>query len=553
MPQLTWTRRSGFSAPSILRPSGSHSRPSLTASRSQTLIRLQRSSRSAAVSARSLTDLYHQQRAGVWVTINDTEGNGRKAAAVTRVRAVWQEDDDGYEGDFPLEPSLVVETSPGHYHRYWLVDGDWPSDQQGRTDFAGVMRRMIADYGSDPGAKDISRVLRVPGFQHRKNPDEPHMVAVVGGNYRRYSRAVILFAFPPIHHKTSAPRGNGRAGDGEGHAELVRQLLTGDNYHSALVSLAWRQIGAGMPAGQVVEHLRGIMLSIPEERRDERWKARFAEIPRLVSSAEGKHGIGPDAHGARIGQAAKSEDELDIRVSAQAPEVRAAWSCRRVRDAGHQAQRGRSCRCHDDIAHCDRGAHGARPLHPHRRHRASLKTDDGRRRCHLAGAEGYVVGTGATPDRTNRGAHPGGTDAQLPLGKKTQITHGPLSTGEGLINAIRDGLKEDDKGIEDKRLLVVEGELGAALRAMQRLGNTLSMTLRTSWDGHQLAPLIKTDRTVASDPHICIVGPHHAPRAGGPAGEQRRVGRTGEPLLVGLRSSPGDHCLPHKHDQGGVG
>jgi hypothetical protein len=93
----------------------------------------------------------------------------------------------------------------------------------------------------------------------------------------------------------------------------------------------------------------------------------------------------------------------------------------------------------------------------------------------------------------------------FPLGKKMQITHGPLSTGEGLINAIRDGLKEDDKGIEDKRLLVVEGELGAALRAMQRQGNTLSMTLRTAWDGHQLAPLIKTDRTVASDPHICIV------------------------------------------------
>ena len=68
-------------------------------------------------------DLY-AQGAGVWVTINDTDGNGRKAKAVTRVRAVWQEDDDGFEGDFPIEPSLVVETSPGHYHRYWLVDGD---------------------------------------------------------------------------------------------------------------------------------------------------------------------------------------------------------------------------------------------------------------------------------------------------------------------------------------------------------------------------------------------------------------------------------------------
>ena len=30
------------------------------------------------------------------------------------------------------------------------------------------MERMISDYGSDPGAKDVSRVLRVPGFFHLK-------------------------------------------------------------------------------------------------------------------------------------------------------------------------------------------------------------------------------------------------------------------------------------------------------------------------------------------------------------------------------------------------
>ena len=237
---------------------------------------------------RGVLDLY-EQGAGVWVTVNDTDGNGRKASAVTRIRAVWQEDDDGYEGEFPLDPSLVVETSPGHFHRYWLVADEWSADEQGRRDFAGVMARVVAAYGSDRGAKDISRVLRVPGFLHRKNPAEPHMVAVVGSCRRRYTRAEILAAFPPAQ-KTSAPRGNGHACDSDSgsHAELVRQLLTGDNYHSALVSLARRQIGAGMPAGQVVEHLRGIMLGIPEDRRDERWQARFAEIPRLVSSATEK-------------------------------------------------------------------------------------------------------------------------------------------------------------------------------------------------------------------------------------------------------------------------
>ena len=123
---------------------------------------------------------------------------------------------------------------------------------------------MIADYGSDPAAKDISRVLRVPGFQHRKNPAEPHMVAVVGGDGRRYTRAEILAAFPPVE-KTS-PRGNGHEGDGysEGHAELVRQVLTGETYHAALTSLAWRLIGAGMPGGQVVDTCGAPCLLLPK-------------------------------------------------------------------------------------------------------------------------------------------------------------------------------------------------------------------------------------------------------------------------------------------------
>lgn len=57
------------------------------------------------------------------MVVNETDGNGRKAEDVRRVRAVWQEDDNGWEGDFPLSPSIVVQSSIGKYHRYWLVDG----------------------------------------------------------------------------------------------------------------------------------------------------------------------------------------------------------------------------------------------------------------------------------------------------------------------------------------------------------------------------------------------------------------------------------------------
>jgi hypothetical protein len=79
-----------------------------------------------------------------------------------------------------------------------------------------------------------------------------------------------------------------------------------------------------------------------------------------------------------------------------------------------------------------------------------------------------------------------------------------------LVHAIRDAVfdpehPDDEDGTSDKRLLVSEGEFGAALRAMQRKGNNLSMILRTAWDGHEIAPLVRHDRMVATAPHICII------------------------------------------------
>ena len=158
----------------------------------------------------------NKQGAGVFVTINETDGSGRKSENITRIRAVWQEDDDGFDGAFPLQPSMVVETSPGHFHRYWLTADDWPADERGRADFAAVMERMVESYGSDKNAKDIARVLRLPGFLHRKSKT-PHLVHIMEASGRRYSRAEIIAAFPPIERpkkdKTQHREWTARDGD----------------------------------------------------------------------------------------------------------------------------------------------------------------------------------------------------------------------------------------------------------------------------------------------------------------------------------------------------
>jgi hypothetical protein len=90
-----------------------------------------------------------------------------------------------------------------------------------------------------------------------------------------------------------------------------------------------------------------------------------------------------------------------------------------------------------------------------------------------------------------------------------------LSSGEGLISAVRDQVKEWNKkenryevtdfGVADKRLLVVEAEFAGTLSVMERSGNTLSPNIRNAWDGLILRTMTKNSPLKATNPHISIV------------------------------------------------
>jgi hypothetical protein len=101
--------------------------------------------------------------AGIYVTINETDGKGREAKNVKRVRAVFVDfDKAGPLPTFHVKPHIIVESSRQKWHAYWLVK-DCPLDQ-----FEALQKRFIAHYGSDSSVHDLSRVMRLPGFFHRK-------------------------------------------------------------------------------------------------------------------------------------------------------------------------------------------------------------------------------------------------------------------------------------------------------------------------------------------------------------------------------------------------
>jgi len=83
-------------------------------------------------------------------------------------------------------------------------------------------------------------------------------------------------------------KGNGASDHGaEDWQHLSANIRDGRELHDSLCALAAKLITSGMSAGAAVNHLRGLLESSIAPR-DDRWRARYAEIPSLVDSAEAK-------------------------------------------------------------------------------------------------------------------------------------------------------------------------------------------------------------------------------------------------------------------------
>lgn len=79
-----------------------------------------------------------------------------------------------------------------------------------------------------------------------------------------------------------------------------------------------------------------------------------------------------------------------------------------------------------------------------------------------------------------------------------------LSSGEGLIHAVRDA-GYDDPGVAEKRLLIIDEEFPSTLKMLARSGNTLSPVLRSAWDGNDLQLITKHAPCKATHAHISLV------------------------------------------------
>jgi hypothetical protein len=143
----------------------------------------------------------NQQGAGVFFMVNAGDGKGRKTCNIQTVRALVADLDGAPLAPVRaagLVPHIIVETSRGRWHAYWLVEGV-PLEQ-----FKPLQQAIAAQFGSDRKVCDLPRVMRLPGFLHNKG--EPFLSRVIVSNdMPRYTLTEVVEAFGRVA-LSQAPR-----------------------------------------------------------------------------------------------------------------------------------------------------------------------------------------------------------------------------------------------------------------------------------------------------------------------------------------------------------
>lgn len=103
--------------------------------------------------------------AGIFWMVNIGDGKGRAAKNVTGVRGLFADLDGPPLAPVlaaGLSPHVIIESSPGKWHPYWLVDA-CPIER-----FKPLQQALAQRFGGDGAVCDLPRVMRVPGFWHVK-------------------------------------------------------------------------------------------------------------------------------------------------------------------------------------------------------------------------------------------------------------------------------------------------------------------------------------------------------------------------------------------------
>ncbi len=462
------------------------------------------------------------QDCGIYFVVN---AGGDTDTAITRFSAWFVENDSLSIAEqhkrldaCPIQPSIRIETRKS-VHGYWLIKGDCSE-----AEWRDIQLRLIAYFDGDPKIKNPARVMRVPGFYHLhlngNGLERKKVVVHTFESEKRFTVAGMLAAFPApenVSQRQQTPVSGTFEYHEDRHMELCQRIMMHGRRNSKgnWDANCLAHSGNGK-TGLVYFPANGAVTCNNAQRCD------YFSILR----AEGL----PDGH-------------LPSRDSPRAPQSRnqdQSPGNSFVSFVGSEKENNKPEPIPwpelDPLALYGLAGDFVRLIEPHTesdpvalliQFMAAFGSAIGRgphfkieADIHYLNIFAVVVGeTGTGRKGTSWGQVRQRFEAVDEEWNRECVVNG-LSSGEGLLYHVRDpivkikknrktGIEEEeivDQGVIDKRLFAFESELGGALQASSRDGNTLSAVIRNLWDSGTHRSLVKNSPIRTTAAHVTIIG-----------------------------------------------
>jgi len=142
--------------------------------------------------------------------------------------------------------------------------------------------------GGDPSNKPACHPIRWPGSWHRKAAPRKCEIEAANSDVELDLEFALTKLMSVAPAQSSGGDGHVDPGVGSGDwGELVGNIIAGNNLHASIAALTMKMLRAGMTDSAVVRLTRGV-LDASSASHDERWRSRWDDIPRAVSTARQK-------------------------------------------------------------------------------------------------------------------------------------------------------------------------------------------------------------------------------------------------------------------------
>lgn len=251
-----------------------------------------------SLQARTIVDGYGRQNAYFsTAALNEIEGIvKRKKTHFARLLALVVDDPKAVELLAP--PSWILNTSPGKNQVGFLLDEQDPDCANLKLVDTLVTRMVTMGLiGGDKSGNNAVRYVRLPNGENQKPRETGHFQVrlLQWAPNKRYTledaAGALQIDLDDIRKIAASPEAQSTGPIHGEQDDKLRQatqnIIAGTDLHDSTNIIAASLIASGAHPGAAVNMLRGLMDS-SQAPRNERWQARYNDIPRAVETAHQK-------------------------------------------------------------------------------------------------------------------------------------------------------------------------------------------------------------------------------------------------------------------------